>query len=90
MRERDFYRERRETKKARFTCPYCRQSGDFQVRWLVREKKGRLPYRANPEDRRRFAKIRSYMVREDEYLFCPKPRCRRRFEIPSQQSVVLL
>ena len=56
----------------------------------MREKKGRLPYRANPDDRRRFAKIRSYMVREDEYLFCPKPRCRRRFEIPSQQSVVLL
>ena len=30
-------------------------TGDFQVRWLVREKKGRLPYRARPEDRRRFA-----------------------------------
>ena len=90
MRERHFYRERRETKRARFTCPHCRELGDYQVRWLVREKKNRLPYRANPDDRRRFAKIRSYMVREDEYLFCPNPRCRRRFEIPSQQSVVLL
>ena len=90
MRERDFYRERRETKRARVTCPYCRELGDFQVRWLVREKKGRLPYRANPADRRRFANLRSYMVREDEHLFCTNPRCRRRFEIPSQQSVVLL
>ena len=90
MRERDFYRERRETKRARFSCPYCREPGDFQVRWLVREKKGRLPHRANPADRRRFANLRSYMVREDEYLFCPNPRCRRRFEIPSQQSVVLV
>ena len=71
MRERDFYRERRETKTARLSCPHCREPGDFQVRWLVREKKGRLPHRTNTEDRRRFTNLRSYMVREDEYLFCP-------------------
>ena len=90
MRERDFYQERREAKPARFTCPHCRQTGDFKVRWLIREKRNQLPRGANAEDRQQFERIRSYMVREDEQLVCANLRCRRRFEIPSQQSVVLL
>ena len=90
MREKDFYRERRETKKVNFACPFCRERDDFAVRWLIREKKDRLPSHANEADRQQFGRIRSYMVREDEHLMCSNPRCRRRFEIPSQQSVVLL
>lgn len=30
------------------------------------------------------------MIRVDEQVVCANPRCRKRFEIPSQQSVVLL
>ena len=90
MHEKDFYQERRETKQARLACPHCRQRDDFKVRWLVREKREKLPSGASTEDRQRFAQVRSYMVREDEHLFCSNPRCRKRFEIPSQQSVVLL
>lgn len=88
MQDRDFYQERQETKPAQFTCPHCRQVGDYQVRWLLREKRPELPRGASPEDKQRFAKARSYMVRVDEQLACT--RCRRRFDVPTQQSVVLL
>ena len=47
MREKDFYRERRETKKANFACPFCRERADFDVRWLVREKKDRMKRTGN-------------------------------------------
>jgi hypothetical protein len=90
MQERDFYQERTETKKAEFTCPFCRQANEYEVRWLVREKRRELPRGASAEDRQRFAKARSYMVRVDEQFACRNPRCRKRFESPSQQSVVLL
>lgn len=90
MRERDFYNERQETKPARFTCPHCRQESEYTVRWLRREKRNQPPRGASAEDRQRFAKARSYMVRMDEQLACRNPRCRKRFEVPTQQSVVLL
>lgn len=90
MQDRDFYQERQETKPATFTCPHCRQAGDYQVRWLVREKRKELPRGASSEDRARFAKARSYMVRMDEMLACANIRCRKRFEVPTQQSIVLL
>lgn len=90
MQDRDFYQERQETKKVHYTCPSCRESHEYQVRWLLREKRKQLPRGAGAEDRRRFDKARSYMVRMDEQLACRNPRCRKRFEIPTQQSVVLL
>lgn len=88
--DRRFYSERRETKPAEFTCPHCRQPASYQVGWLVREKKARLEGRVSEEDKARFAKARSYMVRTDDLLVCQNPRCRKRFEIPTLQSVVLL
>jgi len=90
MDERAFYQERPETKPAQFTCPHCRQPGEYQVRWMVREKRKELPRGADADDRARFAKARSYMVRMDEMFVCSNIRCRKRFESPSQQSVVLL
>ena len=90
MQERNFYVERQETKPATFTCPTCRESNEYPVRWIVREKKKSLPRGASAEDSQRFAKAQSYMVRMDELLACRNPRCRKRFEIPTHQSVVLL
>lgn len=90
MQERDFYQERQESKPAQFTCPHCRQASEYQVRWLVREKRKQLPGGASAEDRERFARARSYMVRVDEQLACQNARCRKRFDVPTQQSVVLL
>jgi len=90
MQEREFYQERQESKTAQYTCPSCREVNEYSVRWMVREKRKDLPRGASAEDRQRFAKARSYMVRVDEMLACRNPRCRKRFDIPSQQSVVLL
>ncbi|MFQ5663745.1 MAG: hypothetical protein ACE5HL_07935 [Terriglobia bacterium] len=90
MEERDFYQERRETKPIQLTCPFCRESGEYPIRWVRREKRKQLPGGASADDRQRFARARSYMVRVDEQVACRNLRCRRRFEIPTQQSVVLL
>jgi hypothetical protein len=35
-------------------------------------------------------KKRNYMVRIDDQLMCKNIRCRKRFEIPSAQSIVFL
>jgi len=90
MEERDFYDERDELKTAQIMCPSCRQAGEYQVRWRRRSRKRSLPPRATSEDRARFAKMRDYLVRIDDMLACKNPRCRKRIEITSLQSVVLL
>ena len=90
MEEREYYTERTETKPAELHCPFCHRAFTYQVRWVVRTKKAALPPRASNEDKARFAKARSYMVRADDVLNCQEPRCRKRFEVTSLQSVVLL
>ena len=49
MDERAFYTEKPEAKRATYGCPKCRQSAEFQVRWLLRAKKRNSPPRANPK-----------------------------------------
>jgi hypothetical protein len=90
MNERDFYTESPITKKAPYTCPRCRQSAEFPVRWLRRSKKKALPPGSNELDRAKFAKARDYLVRVDDFLTCPNSRCRHRFEIPNDQTVAFL
>lgn len=90
MNERDFFNEVQETKRATFSCPHCRERGDYEVRWLKRTKKRDLPRGAGEQDRTRFQKSRDYMVRVDDMLMCKNMRCRRRFDIPSSQSVVFI
>jgi len=90
MDERDFYTEKQETKKATYVCPKCRQSSEFDIRWLRRSRKKELPRGASELDRAKFAKARDYLVRVDDMLFCPNPRCRSRFEIPNSQTVVFV
>jgi hypothetical protein len=88
LNERDFYRETAETKTASYTCPMCRRRGDYQIRWVRRVKKDRLPPGADERDRAQFDKMRNYLVRLDDAVSCST--CRRRFEIPSHQSLVFL
>lgn len=90
MDERDFYTEQAETKSITYTCPKCRHSSEFPVRWLRRTKKKNIPPGATDRDRAKFAKAQDYMVRVDDTLMCPNPRCRGRFEIPSDQTVVFI
>ncbi len=90
MNERDFFDERQETKRASFSCPHCRERADYEVRWLRRTKKKQLPRGASEQDRVRFQNSRDYMVRVDDVLVCKNVRCRRRFDIPSMQTVVFI
>jgi ribosomal protein S30 len=90
MNERDFFNEQQESKRATYSCPHCRERGDYEVRWLKRTKKRDLPRNASEQDRARFRNSRDYMVRIDDMLDCKNPRCRRRFDIPNAQSVVFI
>ena len=90
MNERDIFDERQEVKKASFSCPFCRERNEYDVRWVKRTKKKTPPGRMNEQDRARFNNSRDYMVRVDDQLMCMNIRCRKRFEIPSSQSVVFI
>lgn len=88
LQERDFFNERPETKPASFTCPMCRHRDDYQVRWITRTKKERIPTGADERDRALFGKLRDYMIRVDDSIVCT--RCQRKFDIPSQQSIAYI
>lgn len=44
----------------------------------------------NEQDRAQYQKSRDYMVRVDDVLMCKNIRCRKRFDIPSSQSIVFI
>jgi hypothetical protein len=90
MKESDLFQEKQEIKRATFTCPFCRERAEYDVRWLRRTKKANPPKGLNEQERARFQKSRDYMVRVDDMLACHNPRCRKRFEIPMSQSVVFI
>jgi hypothetical protein len=88
LHEREFFHEKPETKPARFTCAKCRHSGEYQVRWILRTRKNRIPQGADEHDRVAFGKLRNYLIRVDDALLCK--RCQRKFDIPSQESIVFV
>ncbi len=90
MNERDIFDEKQETKQASFVCPNCRERNDYEVRWLKRTKKRNSPRPRSEQERVQYEKSRDYMVRVDDQLMCKNIRCRRRFEIPSAQSIVFI
>jgi hypothetical protein len=88
--ERLFFIEKRINRPYRQPCPHCGQTFEYQIRWIERRKKDRPPAQAATEDIERFRASRSYMLRQDDMLVCQNARCRKRFEIGSQQSVVFI
>ncbi len=90
MQERDIFDERQEIKTASFSCPNCRERNDYEIRWLKRIKRKQAPRNLNDHERAQFAKSRDYMVRVDDMLMCKNMRCRKRFDIPSSQTVVFI
>ena len=90
MDERAYYSESQATKPAMLNCPYCKTQESYELRWLVRKKKDRLPGGADERDRAKFAKAKSYMVRRDDMVACKNPRCRKRFEVAGVQSVAFM
>jgi hypothetical protein len=87
MDERAFYSEKEETRKIKQVCPSCRFEFEFPVRWKVCRKKKEQPRGMGEEDRRKFAKASSYMVRLDDLGACYK--CRKRFELTGQSTVLI-
>jgi hypothetical protein len=53
-----------------------------------RSKKDRLPPGADEIDRAKFAKLRDYLLRLDDEVTCKA--CGKRFEIPSQHSLMFV
>ena len=90
MEERAFYTENETTKPATLNCPYCRTADTYDLRWVVRKKRERLPGGANERDRARFAKWQSYMVLVDDKAMCKNPRCRKRFDISGVKTTAYL
>jgi uncharacterized protein YbaR (Trm112 family) len=86
--ERAFFTDKPETKPGRYACPKCRRSNEYSVRWVRRMKKDRPPAGADEMDRKKFAKLRDYILRLDDEVVCKS--CGRKFEIPSQQSMVFV
>jgi hypothetical protein len=86
--ERAFFTDRPETRQARYQCPKCRRTAEYSVRWVRRTRKDRLPAGATEEDRAKFAKLRDYLLRVEDEVVCKT--CGKKFEIPSQQSLLFV
>ena len=90
MDERAFYSESQATKAATLNCPYCRSAETYELRWIVRKKKDRLPQGADERDRAKFQKAQSYMVLMDDKVACKNLRCRKRFDISGIKTMAFL
>ena len=86
--ERAFFNERPEQRPGRYTCPRCRRTNDYTLRWMRRTKKDRVPPNADEVDRAKFQKLRDHLIRVDDELTCKT--CGKRFEIPSMHSLVFV
>jgi hypothetical protein len=86
--ERDFFNNKNETRLDKLTCPRCKRVNEYQMRWVVRTRKDRVPPGADERDRALFAKLKDYMIRVDDSVTCKT--CGKRFDIPSQHSLVFL
>jgi hypothetical protein len=90
MDERAFYTESPTTKPANLTCPICRESNSYDLRWMVRRKKDRLPPGADERDRAKFKNAQSYMVLLDDKVMCKNLRCRKRFDVSGMKTMAFL
>ena len=86
--ERAFFNEKPEQRNGRYTCPRCKRTGDYQLRWVRRTRKDRPPGNADDTDRAKFAKLRNHLIRVDDELTCKT--CGKRFDIPSMHSLVFV
>jgi hypothetical protein len=86
--ERAFFNEKPENRPGSYQCPKCRRTAEYSIRWVRRTKKERPPAGADDADRAKFAKLRDYLLRLDDHVVCKV--CGRKFEIPSQHSLVFV
>ncbi len=90
MDERAYYTESQATKPAQLNCPYCRTQDTYELHWMVRKKKDRLPAGGDERDRAKFAKAQSYMVLLDDKASCKNLRCRKRFDISGVKTMAFI
>jgi hypothetical protein len=90
MDERAFYSESQTTKAATLHCPYCRSAESYELRWMVRKKKDRIPQGADERDRAKYQKAQSYMVLLDDKVACKNLRCRKRFDISGVKTMAFI
>ncbi len=90
MDERAFYSESPTTKPAVLNCPFCRTAETYELRWMVRKKKDRIPPGADERDRAKYAKAQSYMVLLDDKVACKNLRCRKRFDISGVKTMAFI
>ena len=90
MDERAFYSESPTTKPATLQCPFCRETNTYDLRWLLRKKKDKMPGGGDDRDRAKFAKSASYMVLLDDKTSCKNMRCRRQFDISGIKTMAFL
>lgn len=86
--ERAFFNEKSEMRPGKYQCPRCRRTNEYSIRWVRRAKKDRLPSGADDQDRAKFAKLRDYLLRVDDEVTCKT--CGKKFEIPSQHSLMFV
>ncbi len=87
MDERAYYTESQTKKSATLNCSYCRTEDSYELSYLLRTKKDRLPGGGDERDRAKFAKAQSYMLLVDTQAMCKNPRCRKRFDISGIKTV---
>lgn len=90
MDERAYYSESQTAKPAQLNCPFCRTMESYELKWVVRKKKDRLPPGGDERDRAKFAKAQSYMVLLDTHAQCRNIRCRKRFEISGIKTMAFI
>jgi hypothetical protein len=90
MDERDFFTQSETRKLATLNCPHCKQAGEYQLRWMLRQKRERLPGGADERDRAKFQKAQSYMVLLDDKVMCSNLRCRKRFDISGIKTMAFV
>ena len=86
--ERAFFFDKNDNRSERLTCPRCRRTNEYSVRWVRRTKKDRLPPGADERDRAKFAKLRDHLIRVDDEVVCRT--CGKKFEIPSMHSLLFV
>jgi hypothetical protein len=86
--ERAYYTESQTTKPAELNCSFCHSAATYQLKWVVRKKKDRLPPGADERDRAKFQKAQSYMVLAEDKVACQ--RCRRSFDVSGIKTVAFL
>ena len=90
MDERQYYTESKAVKPATLNCPSCHTADTYELNWIVRKKKDRLPPGGDERDRAKFLKWQSYMVLVDDKVMCKNLRCRKRFDISGVKTTAYI